>query len=212
MGRVALERSEVVGSNPTERAPRLVAQLVERRQPGVGIEAGANPVLPLTGQFPFPRKGQMKKAIVLMLATLFLSLSLMAQDAAPSPTPSSPAPAASTEKSHNFFVNKINTPVFFVQAAGAFWQAREINGNASNFTTQSFWHRYLPNAYREAFAEMAAGDAIAYGFHKAHFKGHKWVERGILFGTAAALYITANRNLKAYNKTDCDGGLQQFCH
>lgn len=154
----------------------------------------------------------MKHAVLLFLMFRLLSLPMLAQSAeTPNPVPT-PTPTVIVQKDHNFFLNKINTPVFFVQAGGAFWQAREINGNASSFTTPGFWHRYLPNAYREAFAEMLAGDAVAYGFHKAHFKHHHLVERVVTWGTAGALYITANRNLRAYNKADCDFGLQQFCH
>lgn len=171
----------------------------------------------------------MKRVVLLFLLFVF-ALPMFAQTApepqadqpkvaAPAPTPAvTPAPApeakpaVNCEKNHNFFVNKINTPIFIVQAAGAFWQAREVNGNASEFTTPSMWHRYLPNAYREAFAEMGVGLGVAYGFHKAHFKHHKLYERITLGVTAGALYITANRYLKAYNIQDCREGLTQFCH
>lgn len=150
-----------------------------------------------------------------------MSLPSLAQNLpdAPTPKPQSvvdlpliPLIPVPQQKDHNFFWNKINTPVFIAQAGGAFFMARELNGNASNFTTPSFWHRYLPNAYRESFAVMVAGDGIAYGFHKASFKHHKLIERGVLFATAAGLYITAERNRKAYNQSDCNFGLQQFCH
>ena len=112
---------------------------------------------------------------------------------------------------HNFFLNVWNTPIILSQAGGAFFMAREINGNASSFTAHSFWHRYLPNAYRESFAVMAAGDGIAYGFHKARFRGHRWVERGVMIGTAAGLIVTGIRQRRAYNQGDCDLGAKQFC-
>lgn len=143
-----------------------------------------------------------------LLPLMLLCASCVAQTVTLPTLPDAPKPA----KDHNFFLNGWNTPIIVSQAGGAFFMARELNGNASSFTTPGFWHRYLPNAYRESFAVMAAGDGIAYGFHKAKFKGHHWVERGVMVGTASALYITGIRNRRAYNQADCNFGELEFCH
>jgi hypothetical protein len=152
----------------------------------------------------------MKKAILLMFATLFLSLSMMAQDAAPTPTPSSPAPAAKVEKSHNFFLNKWNTPLFAAQAGAAIYSAKEWNGVLSYYIPEgNQWQSQLHRQYWTTFATMGAVDGLAFGFHKAHFKGHHVVERIVLAIGAGGLVWNGKRNKNAYDKTDCDKGREE---
>lgn len=158
----------------------------------------------------------MKRLVVLFLMFV-LSLPMLAQSVE---TPQ-PQPTPVSEKNHNFFLNKWNTSLFAAQAGGAIYSAKEWNGVLSYYIPDAHeWNSQLQRQYWTSFATMGAVDGIAYGFHKAHFKGHHVVERIVLAAGVGGLFWNGMRNKNAYDKTDCDKGQEEgnqflishFCH
>jgi hypothetical protein len=124
-------------------------------------------------------------------------------------------------KAHNFFWDKFNTPLLFGQAGGAVLAAKEWNGVLSYYIPDTHeLNSQLQHSYEKTFAIMAGVDGIAYGFHKARFRGHHVLERFVMLAGAGGLYWNGVRNKHAYDKSDCDRGheegngflISHFCH
>jgi hypothetical protein len=163
--------------------------------------------------FEFPKLKKLTDASGAKLGMVLLLCGLSLASAMPMHAQTladAPAPKSVEAHAHNFFWDKFNTPLLLGQAGGAVLAAKEWNGVLSYYIPDTHeLNSQLQHSYEKTFAIMAGVDGLAYGFHKAHFRGHHVLERLTMLAGAGGLYWNGVRNKHAYDKSDCDRGREE---